>query len=68
MDNNTSGELYLGAIDKVRQFMDKYNYMTNEKLLQYVQNHPAEVNEAPRTVQQMIRELQEEQASRGTSE
>ena len=62
MDNNTSGELYLGANDKVRQFMNKYNYMNSQKLLQYVQNHPAELNEAPRTVQQMIRELQEEQS------
>lgn len=61
MDNNTSGELYLGANDKVRHFMDKYNYMNNQKLLQYVQNHPAEVNEAPRIVQQMIRDLQQEQ-------
>lgn len=58
MDNNTSGELYLGANDKVRAFMDKYNYMTNEKLLTYVENHPAEVNEAPRTVQKMIEDLQ----------
>lgn len=62
MDNNTSGELYLGANDKVRQFMDKYNYMTDQKLLQYVQNHPAELNEAPKTVQQIIKDLQDEQA------
>lgn len=61
MDNNTSGELYLNANDKVRQFMDKYNYMTSEKLLQYIEIHPAEINEAPKAVQTMIRELQEEQ-------
>lgn len=61
MDNNTAGELYLNANDKVRAFMDKYNYMTNEKLLTYVEIHPACINDAPKGIQQMIRELQEEQ-------
>lgn len=61
MDNNTAGELYLNANDKVRTFMDKYNYMTNEKLLTYVEIHPACINDAPKGIQQMIRELQEEQ-------
>ena len=64
MDNNTSGELYLNANEKVRKFMDKYNYMNNQKLLNYVQLHPACINEAPKTVQMQIKELQEEQGVR----
>ena len=61
MDNNTSGELYLNANEKVRTFMDKYNYMNNQKLLNFVQLHPACINEAPKTVQMQIKELQKEQ-------
>ena len=61
MDNNTSGELYLNANEKVRTFMDKYNYMNNQKLLNFVQLHPTCINEAPKTVQMQIKELQEEQ-------
>ncbi len=61
MDNNTSGELYLNANEKVRTFMDKYNYMNNQKLLNFVQFHPACINEAPKTVRMQIKELQEEQ-------
>ena len=61
MDNNTSGELYLNANEKVRTFMDKYNYMNNQKLLNFVELHPACINEAPKTVQMQIKELQEEQ-------
>ena len=64
MDNNTSGELYLNANEKVRKFMDKYNYMNNQKLLNYVQLHPGCINEAPKTVQMQIKELQEEQGVR----
>lgn len=61
MDNNKSGELYLNGSEEVRAFMNKYNYMNNEKLLQYVERHPADVKDAPKTVQLMIKELQEEE-------
>lgn len=65
MDNNTSGELYLNANEKVRSFMNKYNYMNNEKLLNYVELHPACINNAPKTVQLHIENLQKEQTAEG---
>ena len=64
MDNNTSGELYLNANEKVRSFMNKYNYMNDQKLLTYVELHPAYINNAPQIVQMHIKELQEEQEVR----
>lgn len=61
MDPNTAAELYISANDKVRAFMQKYNYMNTGKLLQYIQRNPAELNKAPESVQKEIMLLQQEQ-------
>ena len=61
MDNNTCGELYIGANDKVRAFMDKYNYMSDEKLLTFVETHPAMINDAPKNVKMQIDQIRQQE-------
>lgn len=59
MDNNTCGELYFNGSPALRTFMDKYNYMSDEKLLAFAQLHPESINMAPDNVKEHIEELQQ---------
>ena len=61
LDNNMRGELFLSGSNDVRTFMNKYGYMNNEKLLNYVERHPADLKDAPLNVQRLVRDIREEE-------